>query len=158
MKSRTIFFSAVFAAALISTSANTEPANTMGEATQTKPDSSHQLNSTRGTSDNKRIEFSEFLKDHKIRLEEQFDQHDLNGDGILTRDELSTASINSAQKLFRKLDRNGDNVLSKEDRYKHHRGKSNKPRHNKGHKTDRRTKHHHDRSSHDKNREHIRER
>jgi hypothetical protein len=44
---------------------------------------------------------------------------DTNGDGKITYEEFRTAAEKRIQERFQKLDRNGDGVLSKDDRPRH---------------------------------------
>ena len=56
-----------------------------------------------------------FEKDDIIKMRKRFKKIDKNGDGLISKEEMIKTHINRIDKLFLKFDKNGDNKLSRKE-------------------------------------------
>ena len=56
-----------------------------------------------------------FEKNNFIKMSERFRRIDTNGDGLLSKDEMMSAQSDRIDKIFMNFDKNGDSKLSKKE-------------------------------------------
>tara|TARA_B100000575_G_scaffold273334_1_gene256193 strand:- start:249 stop:551 length:303 start_codon:yes stop_codon:yes gene_type:complete len=54
-------------------------------------------------------------KNNFIKLRKRFERVDMNGDGLLSKDEMMSAQSDRIDKMFMNFDKNGDSKLSKKE-------------------------------------------
>jgi len=54
-------------------------------------------------------------KNNFIKLRKRFERVDMNGDGLLSKDEMMSAQSDRIDKMFINFDKNGDSKLSKKE-------------------------------------------
>ena len=54
-------------------------------------------------------------KNNFIKLRKRFERVDMNGDGLLSKDEMMSAHSDRIDKMFINFDKNGDSKLSKKE-------------------------------------------
>ena len=56
-----------------------------------------------------------YEKNNFIKMRKHFKRIDMNGDGLLSKEEMMSAHSDRIDKIFIKFDRNGDSKLSKKE-------------------------------------------